>query len=203
VSLPIAMSVTVLAEPLVWLVGGGQYLNVPETVRLFGREFSYLGGSDLALRVIIWSIPIGFVNSVTQYVLIAVNQQHFLTRAFVLGVVFNVVGNLLAIPAFGYVGAAVVTILSELSLLIPFYASVRRHVGVVPWASIFARPLAALALMAVAEVWLVRGLGVNVWLAAALGVVVYGAALALVGAFHSEEMQVVGRVLPWHRWRRA
>ena len=28
----------------------------------------------------IWSIPIGFVNSVTQYVLIAVNQQRFLTR---------------------------------------------------------------------------------------------------------------------------
>lgn len=53
----------------------------------------------MAFQVIIWSIPIGFVgDSVTQYALIAVNQQHFLTRAFVLGVVFNIVGNLIDIP---------------------------------------------------------------------------------------------------------
>jgi O-antigen/teichoic acid export membrane protein len=106
-----------------------------------------VGGADLAFQVIIWSIPIGFVNSVTQYVLIAVNQQHTLTRAFVLGVVFNVVGNFLLIPSFGYVGAATATILSEFSLLIPFYIMVRRHVGVVPWARVVAPPLISAAAM--------------------------------------------------------
>lgn len=195
VSLPIAMGITVLAEPLVWLVGGAQYLNLPETARFFGREFSYMGGSDLALRVIIWSIPIGFVNSVTQYVLIAVNQQHYLTRAFIFGVLFNVVGNLLVIPRFGYVGAALVTILSEFSLLFPFYWSVRRHVGVVPWAGIFVRPLLAVAAMGAAVAGLVR-LGVNPWLAALAGVAVYAAALLLMGGLRGEEMQALRRKLP-------
>jgi O-antigen/teichoic acid export membrane protein len=194
VSLPIALTVTVLAEPLVWLVGGAQYLDVPETVRLFGREFTYLGGSDLALRVIIWSIPIGFVNSVTQYVLIAVNQQHYLTRAFIMGVVFNVVGNLLAIPIFGYVGAAVVTILSEFSLLFPFYASVRRHVGVVPWISIFGRPMLAAAVAGLGAFWLLR-MGMNVWVTAVVQAALYAGVLALTGAFRSEEMRVMRRLL--------
>ncbi len=194
VSLPIAMMITLLAQPLVWLVGGAQYLNIAETVHLFGREFTYLGGSDLALRVIIWSIPIGFVNSVTQYVLIAVNQQHYLTRAFMFGVVFNVVGNLIVIPHFGYVGAAVVTILSEFSLLFPFYYSVRLHVGDVPWVSIFARPLLATAVMGGAVYGLTQ-MGINLWVATALGVGVYAGVLWLLGALQGEEMAVLRRAL--------
>jgi O-antigen/teichoic acid export membrane protein len=194
VSLPIAMMITLLAQPLVWLVGGAQYLNVPESIHLFGRDFAYLGGSDLALRVIIWSIPIGFANSVTQYVLIAVDQQRYLTRAFVLGVVCNVVGNLLVIPRFGYVGAAIVTILSEFTLLFPFYFSVRRNVGVVPWVSIFARPLLATVVMGVAAYALTR-LGVDVWLATGVWVVIYAGVLWLLGALHGEEMMVLRRAL--------
>jgi O-antigen/teichoic acid export membrane protein len=188
------MVITSLAEPLVWLVGGAQYLNIPESVTIFGREFTYLGGSDLALRVIIWSIPIGFVNSVTQYVLIAVNQQHYLTRAFIVGVLFNVVGNLLVIPRFGYVGAAIVTILSEFSLLFPFYASVRRNVGIVPWVSIFVRPLLATAVMGIAIYGLIQ-VGVNLWVATALGAVVYAGVLWALGALHGEEMTVLRRAL--------
>jgi O-antigen/teichoic acid export membrane protein len=194
ISLPVAMTITVLAEPLVWLVGGAQYLDVPLTLHLFGQQITVAGGSDLALRVIIWSIPIGFVNSVTQYVLIAVDQQRFLTRAFVLGVVFNIVGNLLAIPRLGYVGAALVTILSEFSLLFPFYASVRAHVGSVPWPDVFGRPLLALAAMGLA-VWGAEALGLAVWWGAALGGVVYLAALAALGVFHREELVVLRRAL--------
>ena len=66
VSLPLALSITALAEPLIYVLGGAEFLNVPDTVVLLGREISYRGGSALALQVIIWSIPIGFVNSVTQ-----------------------------------------------------------------------------------------------------------------------------------------
>ena len=103
--------------------------------------FSFHGGSALALQVIIWSIPVGFVNSVTQYVLIAADQQRYLTKAFVLGVLFNLVGNLLLIPVFGFIGAAVVTILSEVCLLLLFARRVRRHVGAVAWPDLTWRPL--------------------------------------------------------------
>ncbi len=195
ISLPIAMAVTFLARPLVFIVGGVQYLDVPGVFHIFGRNIPYMGGADLAFQVIIWSIPIGFVNSVTQYVLIAVNQQHYLTRAFILGVVFNVVGNLILIPRLGYVGAALATILSEFSLLFPFYYSVRRHVGRVPWGRVYGPPLLATALMGLATYGLVTA-GVNVWVAVALGSVVYLAGLLLTGALRGEDMATVLRALP-------
>ncbi|MEZ4637979.1 MAG: flippase [Caldilineaceae bacterium] len=195
VSLPLAMTITVLAGPLIYVLGGAEFLNVPDTVQILGREISYRGGSALALQVIIWSIPIGFVNSVTQFVLIAVNQQGYLTKAFILGVVFNVVGNLLLIPPFGYLGAAVVTILSEFSLLIPFYWSVKRHVGHVPWLDLLWRPLLAVLVMGGLMNVLI-GAGLNVWLALAPGGLVYVGVLAVTGAFRGEEMGVVlGRLL--------
>ena len=83
----------------------------------------------IALQILVWFLPWSFVNSVTQYVLIAVNQQRFLTLAFVIGVAFNVAANLILIPPFGYVAAAAVTVASEIVLLIPFYYAVRKHLG--------------------------------------------------------------------------
>ncbi len=201
VSLPIAMAISFLAAPLVFLVGGAQFLNIDESVRIFGREFHYSGGSDLALRVIIWSIPIGFINSVTQYVLIAVNQQHYLTRAFILGVILNIVANFLLIPTFGYLGAAGSTILSEFSLLLPFYYSVRKNVGHVPWLQLCAAPVLAVLIMG-AAIYGLLNLGLNLWLSVAAGVIVYGVALLLTGALRGDDVALVGRALPLGPLRR-
>ena len=201
VCLPIALATTFLAGDLVYFLGGTQYLNIPETFHFFGWEIPHVGGSDLALSVIIWSIPIGFVNSVTQYVLIAVNQQRYLTKAFIIGVVFNVVGNILVIPGFGYVGAAVVTILSEFSLLFPFYYSIKRHVGVVPWLSIYGGPALAVAIMGLA-IYAINTLGVNIWGSVVVGMVVYLLALLVTGVFRHDDMNVISKALPLERWRK-
>ncbi len=196
VCLPIAMIISLVARDLVYLVGGAEYLDVAETFHFFGREITVgWGGSALALRVIIWSIPIGFVNSVTQYVLIAVNQQRYLTRAFVIGVLFNIIGNLLLIPSFGYIGAAFVTILSEFSLLFPFYVSVRRHVGRVPWLSIVWGPLVAVTLMGISAYGLTM-LGLNPWGAAGVSLISYVIVLTLTGVFRHRDMAVVWQALP-------
>ena len=109
----------------------------------------------IALQILIWFLPFSFVNSVTQYVLIAIDQQRFLTKAFLIGVTFNIVANLLVIPVYSYKGAAVVTILSELALLIPFYYAVRKHLGPLPWLSLFWQPTVASAVMA-AVMWLLQ-----------------------------------------------
>ncbi len=194
-ALPIAAAVTFLARPLVLLVGGHQYLNVPGTATLFGQTWEYMGGADLAFRLIIWSIPIGFANSVTQYVLIAVDKQRALTPVFLVGVLFNIVTNLLLIPRIGYPAAAVTTALSELCLLIPFAVMVQRNVGRVPWFSVFVRPVLAVALM-LALTWGLVQAGLNVWLAVAVGSVAYLGVLALLGGFRHAEMEVLWRTLP-------
>ncbi|HEX8597503.1 MAG TPA: flippase [Chloroflexia bacterium] len=114
---------------------------------------NYLPDSALALRILIFFLPLSFINGLTQYVLIAVDRQRLITRAFGLTVLFNFVANLLLIPLIGIYGAAVVTILSEVVLMLPFLTWTRREVGEVPLLSIFAKPALAGA-----------GLGLLVWL---------------------------------------
>lgn len=201
VSLPVAAAVTFLARDLVYLIGGAQYLDVPGVFHIFGNEIPYEGGADLAFQFMIWSIPIGFVNSVTQYVLIAVKQQHYLTRAFIIGVVVNIICNFALISRFGYIAAAVTTIFSEFCLLLAFYWSVRRNVGSVPWLALIWRPVVAVAAMLVTS-WALVGFHISVWLAVAVGTFVYLLLLVTLGALRGGDMDTIWRALPLGPLRR-
>ncbi len=180
VSLPICVGATLIA---------------PEIILLFGGP-DYLPNSAIALEILIWFLPFSFVNGVTQYLLIAINQQRFITFSFAIATAFNLAANLLLIPRFGYVGAAISTVLSEWVLMVPFWYCVRRHLPPISLPRLFWRPLVASAVMGL-EVWLLRGWSLP--LAVALAPVVYGAGLLALRAFDQEEMVMLRKALPWRR----
>ncbi len=169
VAVPIVVFVLFTADFWIQVLGGAKFLPY----------------SAWALRLLILSIPFGFVNSLTQYALIAVGQQRFLTRAFVIGVLFNVGSNLLLIPRYGFQAAALTTILSEIALLVPFYYGVRRYIAPLPWVDLYWRPVVAGSIMAgvMRLLWpMGPGLAVFVaWLS-------YPLALALVGTFRHPDL---------------
>ena len=180
---PVAFGTPFIAQELILLLGGSQFLP----------------HSRIALQIIIFFFPLSCINQVTQYVLISLDQQRFLTKAFAIGVAFNLGANLLLIPRFGYQGAAVVTVLSELALLIPFYHSVRKNLGALPWVSLAWRPAVASSGMA-ALLWLLRSLSplVTVPLAA----LVYLALLIALGAFRDPDLVALKDLIP-RSWRPA
>jgi O-antigen/teichoic acid export membrane protein len=155
---PIAVGITLLAEPIIGLVAGP----------------SFLPHGAIALQVLIWFIPFSFANGLLQYVLIAANRQHMITVSFMIASAFNIVGNLLMLPRWGYVAAAVMTVLSELVLLGPFLIAVRTSVGPLALLPIAWRPALAAAIMAPA-VWAVAAL--SPLLAVPVGAAVYIASL--------------------------
>ena len=175
-ALPIAVATAFLAGPLVLILGGPEYLP----------------HSAIALAVLIWFLPFGFANGVTQYVLIAIDQQRFITLSFVIAAGFNILANLYAIPRFGYVGAAATTILSELALMAPFHYCIRRHLGPVPLASLLARPAVAAAGMA-ALLWLARDFSILAALPAAT--LLYLVLLVAVRAVTPEELALGWQVV--------
>jgi len=175
-ALPIAIVTTALAEPLVYLLGGSQYL--PD--------------SRIALQLMIWSIPIGFINSVTHYVLIALNQQRFLTKAFAIGLAFAVVANLVFIPIYSYRASALIHLFSELALLLPFYYCLRRHLAPVPWGRLLWRPALAAALMG-GLLWSLRD--ASLLLTIPLSGLIYLLALILLGTFSEEEVTLFKSLL--------
>ncbi len=171
-ALPAAVITTLFARELVLLLG----------------DRAYLPHSQIALQIMIWSIPIGWMNSLTNYELIALDQQRYLTRAFFIGVTFNVVANLLLMPRYGYPASAVITILSELALFIPFSVGMRRQLGPIGWRGVVGKPvLAALAMGAVVLLLLPLGKG-----AALLGALVaYPLAAWRLRLFSAEEQAVL------------
>ncbi len=174
---PVAVLTTLLATPLITVLGGPQYLPYGAT----------------ALRVFIWAMVIGWLNSVTQYVLIALDRQRTLTVAFVIGAAFNIIANLILIPRYSFVGAAAVTIASEVLLLITFTVVLRQELGAVnPLSAVWRVWLAGLAMAAAA--W--AGALLSIWLGLAVSLLAYGVMLLLIHPFTPAELERVGLMLP-------
>ena len=95
----------------------------------------------------IWSIPIGWMNSLTQYALISLGLQRTITRAFAAAVTFNVLVNFIFIPQYGIQAAALATIASELVLFLPFMLLVRGKLDDISVLRLTWRPLLALLAM--------------------------------------------------------
>jgi O-antigen/teichoic acid export membrane protein len=177
VALPLAAITTFLAPMMIELLGGAEYLPHGAT----------------ALIILAWSMPFGWINSVTNYVLIALGQQRGLTNAFAVAIVFNVALNLIFIPMYGFAAAAAITIASEIFEGVFFYRYLRRSLGNVAWLSLLWRPwLSAGAMMgAIWLLWPVNGV-----LALLAGVGVYLGGLALLRAFNPEEQATLLSILP-------
>jgi O-antigen/teichoic acid export membrane protein len=125
-------------------------------------------------------------------VLIAVNRQRTLSLAFAIGVVFNVAANLVLIPSYGYLAAAVVTVASEVVLLVPFLWVALREAGPLAVLGVAWRPALAAALMGV-PVWLLAPLSVP--LAILAGVLVYGCAVMALRVVTAEERAELRRLV--------
>jgi O-antigen/teichoic acid export membrane protein len=174
-ALPIAVMTTFLA-PFLVLVLGGQ---------------AYLPHAAIALQIMIWSIPFGWINSIVNYILIALGQQSKLTRAFVVGLSFNIIANIILIPYFSYVAAAFVTILSELVEGLVFMIYLERSLGSIRWIRLLWRLFAAagamFVLMGLAWAW-------HPIAGVVVGPIVYLGALVALKAIGPEEKRVLDRL---------
>jgi O-antigen/teichoic acid export membrane protein len=177
VALPAAVLVTLLATPLVGLLSGERFLP----------------HGAIVLQILIWSILFGWINSLTNYVLIALNRQRYVLLASGARVVFTVVANLLFVRTFSYVASAWTIIGGELLLVVLFYVDLRRHLGPVGWVRALGRPaLGGLAMAATA--WAV-GL-FNRPLALVASLVVYLATLILLRALTPDEWDMLAPLVP-------
>jgi O-antigen/teichoic acid export membrane protein len=176
-ALPIAAVTSFLAYPLVELLAGDEFLP----------------HGAIALQIVIWSIPIGWLNSVTNYVLIGLGLERKQPRAFAIAVCFNILANLFFIRQFSYVAASVTTVLSELVLLIVFDYYSRQRMQGIQWASFLARPLLVTAAMVVAM--FLGGL-LHPLVGLLLGLIAYPTGLWLARAFGEDERRILRQILP-------
>jgi O-antigen/teichoic acid export membrane protein len=107
---------------------------------LFGERYRDSAGP---LAVLAWSIVLGFFNYLLWYSLLAAYREGMKFVIMVVGLVLNVGLNLVLIPAYGPLGAAVSLICSDLLVVLWQGALVRRHLFAVSLSGLLTKPLLA------------------------------------------------------------
>jgi len=176
-TIPISVCMTLLAEPLVGLLSGARFL--PQ-----GAE---------VLRVLIWSSLFGWINGLTNYVLIAMRRQRYVLLASGARIVFTLAANLVLVSRFGHTASAAIIVGGELLLALIFAVDLRRQLGSLGLLRVFSRPALAGLVMGGAA-WAVAP--VTRIGAVAVGLVAYGVALVTLRILTPQERALLAPLVP-------
>lgn len=83
-------------------------------INLVRPEFS---GSVVSLRIFSVFLPVFFITNILQWILIARGEQKFLFLVYAVGAIINIILNLIYIPMFSFIGASIITGISETLVL--------------------------------------------------------------------------------------
>lgn len=98
--LPIGIGTVIIAKKVITLIYGQQFIN-----------------ASLALQILIWSTVLVFARTPFELLNQSCNKQFVVTKIFILGVIFNIIFNLIFIPKYSYIGAAIITVLTDFLVL--------------------------------------------------------------------------------------
>jgi len=107
--LPCALAITLWSDEIIEMAFGIGYMN-----------------SAIALKILIWAGVVASINTVTKYLIIAVDMQW--VNAYILGLcsVVNVLLNIILIPKLSYIGACTSLIISECLFCVCSYIIIKR-----------------------------------------------------------------------------
>jgi O-antigen/teichoic acid export membrane protein len=105
ISLPIAAAITILAQHIILILYQNSYYQ-----------------SILCLQILIWSIPFLFLMSMFGTMFVSIKKAYIMVKITLFSMIFNITLNLIFIPTYSYIGAAILTVLTGiLGCLISFY----------------------------------------------------------------------------------
>ncbi len=119
-SVPMVVGGVILAYPIIFVISDAQFLS---------RISEGFYGSDIAFQILIFAILFQFLNVLFAFILIAVNKQSRLLYINGVGALLNIIANFALIPYFGFRGAALTSVASELFILIATYTVAKRHLN--------------------------------------------------------------------------
>jgi O-antigen/teichoic acid export membrane protein len=166
-AIPLAVGTTILAERIILLIYQSGYDN-----------------SVGALQVLIWTVPMVFLNYVSGTTLASINKQNLLTRIFFITMISNIILNLVLIPGYSYVGAALATVLTEMASFILCYYFLSKLIYRVPLSSIFLKPALSSAIMLLFDIYF---LYMNLYILIFASMIVYAISFILMGGVSKDD----------------
>jgi O-antigen/teichoic acid export membrane protein len=189
--------------------------------RIYGRALRYLlmialpiaiGGWSLAdqivpflfddqyersiqvLQIVIWVVPLMYASEFLGYIVLIQGNERQAARAVIVSTSVNVIMNLIVVPRYGLLGAAVLTVVTEAVLVGQYVWLLRAQLQQLPLGQVLLRPLLAALLMGgvvltvnpyVPELFPHLRLLVSI----AAGVATYAGLLILLGVIGKDELR--------------
>ncbi|NMB87748.1 MAG: flippase [Chloroflexi bacterium] len=167
---------------------GGLFVAYPLIQFLYTREFLPAG---LALQILIWDVPLlmfaGFCGDMTTIT----TEERSAARINTVNTLANIVLNLIFIPRFGMVGAALVTVTTDAVSALQFHFLLKRKLQLPSIVREFVKIIAASILMG-GILYLVRGL--NLFVQIGIGASTYFAMVWLFRVLSEQELNTLRQV---------
>jgi O-antigen/teichoic acid export membrane protein len=113
-----------MAIPMVILI----FLLAPMIIKLLGgQEFLASFG---ALRILIFATGVAYLNHLTGYSLVALGRQRVHLKFCALTLISNIILNFIFIPQYSFIGAALVTVLTETLIFVLTFSYLRRTLNI-------------------------------------------------------------------------
>jgi len=174
IGFPISTGTVLIANKVIMLIYGTQY-----------------EGAVIALQILIWSTFLIFARSPFERLLESSNKQLLVTKIFILGVLFNTISNIMFIPLFSYVGAALITVLTDVIVFGLLIFSVKKSTGMIISKN------TKISLIKVFVASLIMGLIINhllflnVFILIVTGTIVYLGTILIMKIFDNDEISMI------------
>lgn len=113
--LPLVIGTLFLADGIISLIGGGGFFK-----------------SGTVLRILVFALAAIFFSNFSNAVLIAGNKQKKLMLVMLAAAIFNIASNLIFIPRYSYSAAAIISVLTEIFVVIGTFYLMKKNLHYFP-----------------------------------------------------------------------
>ena len=174
-SMPISMGTLVLSSKIIFFMYGSEYIN---TIPI--------------LELIIWALPAIFLSYILGTSIASINKQHETIKATFICLLISTIGNYILIGLFGGVGAALITVINEVSMVIFYMYIMHKYGYTVGLKSIIIKPFIASLIMGI----VICLLNMELFPSIIIGMVVYLVATILIRVLDEEDIEIIKQLIP-------
>ena len=171
-SMPIVAGLVILSRRIILAVYGNQFAN-----------------SVIALQILAFALFFTSLNYLMGYLLNSIDKQKLFTITTGTATALNILLNLILIPMYGYIGAGITTVISELLNFSMLYYFTNKNNFPVSMPKLMLKPLAAALIMAAALYYLMGYF--NVVILVIIGAGVYFSIMLAIRGIGKDEINLV------------
>ena len=175
IAIPLAFGTIILADKIVFLTYGESF-----------KESSY------ALQILILAVIPIFIHNVLGAIILAINREKDAIPMWAVCAAINITLNYMLIPSYGFIGASITTLISEIVICLQFYYFVNRNFYRISIQKIICKPLIGGLSMAIFLIFL-RDINIIILVIAAS--VVYFATIYKIQIFSEDEIKLLKKIV--------